>query len=180
MRRGQNGSADESAHGFRRGRSVLSRPRVSLPPEAASERPPGARPLLRRPAAPTSGYLSDSSLHNSASLSLALTIFSQSQEWDHHILFTGPAAGAASSSSSRRRRGWISSRTVLPLLSWIEGLAGGHIKGGNLSSAVMRAHSEQISLVCCQKHLERITQGYTPPPEDQRIIYISDISLLQL
>lgn len=47
---------------------------------------------------------------------------------------------------------------------------------GNPSPAVMSAHSERISLVCCQKHLERITEGYTPPPEDRRIIHIPDIS----
>lgn len=72
----QNAPADGSAHGCRRGRSPI-RASVRL-----------RRPAAGRPAAPSSGYLSDSSLHNSASLSLALTSLCHSQERDSHILFT--------------------------------------------------------------------------------------------
>lgn len=144
MRRKQNGSAVGSAHGSHRGRSV----RLSA----------GVRPPLRHPAASTSGYLSDSSLHNSASLSLALTSFKRGS----HVAFIGPSAGAA---------------------SWNEGLAGGHITGGNLSPAVMRAHSEWISVVCCQKHLERITQSgiHSPSrgPEDNSNLRHVSVSALK-
>lgn len=51
------------------------RPLRALPSARLSVSPAAARPPLRRPAAPTSEYLSDSALHNSASLSLALTSF---------------------------------------------------------------------------------------------------------
>lgn len=163
---------------------------VSVKPQSAYT---DARPPHSRSAAPTSaaaiGYLSDSSLHNSASLSLALTSFSKpggNREWGLHSLLlrvclpaTSYRQPVVSCSGSRHRQGpsWAISTDRASAV--VDRRSRGQ-QGGNLSPAVMRRPtlSKWISLVSCQKHLERITQGYTPPPlltEDWRKNHISDI-----
>ncbi|MED6277850.1 hypothetical protein CHARACLAT_017721 [Characodon lateralis] len=94
-------------------------------------------------------------------------------------------ASAAASGGGRRRqrsREDLQSDCAAPSSAVVDsgGPEGKRKLGGNLSPAVMRTNPEWISLVCCQKHLERITQGSTPPPEDQNIIHISDILACQL
>lgn len=161
----QNASADGSAHGCRRGRSPI---RASL---RVGEAAPPLAALLHPPPGicPTRHYITRR-VRRSHRLDCVKARSGRSAS-------CLPARQQHSAAAPRRS----SEQDLKPdraafCRRGLEGLS----RGGNLSPEVMRTHPERISLVRCQKHLERITQGSTPPPEQQRIIHISDVPVLQL